>query len=160
MARANEPKPPVAHAEQGTSDQLPQGEAQAVNQADQQSKEQIQATDKANAEMGAPQTPAPPAPGSADQNLQAAAQETPQWQTVPPDVNPAPPLNEDEHALFGPTNRPNEPVTANANAQIRQNPPDMHLWFPALREAAQDPSAPAQLRTLYQLVIAKLQGQT
>jgi hypothetical protein len=56
-------------------------------------------------------------------------------------------------ALFGPTQRPNEPITAGAGRGQFILPPDfLQHMLPALREAANTPSAPPALVNMLQLI--------
>lgn len=109
---------------------LPQGEAQALNE---------------NA-----------AEGQAAAG-QIAANE--QFQPLPvefADEEPAGPVvpSGDDEFLYGPTDRPHEPITAGQSPGGYQKPPaDVAAWLPLLREAAADPAAPATLRNMYRLIV-------
>lgn len=67
--------------------------------------------------------------------------------------------NPDRAWLLRPSERPNEPVTYGMQPNGRLNPPpDLGEWIGDLQQAAKMPDAPAQVRLLYDLVAASLEG--
>jgi hypothetical protein len=107
-------------ANQGTPEQLPQGAATQLNEANPQPADQGQAT----------------APAEEIQPAQPADYE-PQYQ----------PATDDEEFLTGPTTRPDEDVTAGAVMGDRV-PPHVRSQLPALQAAADAPGASAELQAL------------
>lgn len=53
--------------------------------------------------------------------------------------------DDDEEFLFGPTTRPDEPVTAGATVRRAPPPSGIDAWLPVLLEAAAKPGAPPEL---------------
>jgi hypothetical protein len=64
-----------------------------------------------------------------------------------------PPLQGQDAMLYGPTSRPNEPVTHLAGAFSKPQPPEnLKQYVPALKLATMDPEAPPLLHNIYQLL--------
>lgn len=57
-----------------------------------------------------------------------------------------------EEFMYGPTDRPEEPVTTGATARKAPPPGDMATWLPRLLEAARDPNAPLELQNFLRLL--------
>jgi hypothetical protein len=123
-------------AEQGTANQLPQGEATALNEA-------------------MPAELAPEELAAAPEGGQAAEDDTSEpLAAEPSDYEPIyTPETDDEQFLVGPTTRPDEPVTTGAFAGAPASlPPDAAAWMPVFAQAAMLPDAPPQLKTLVRLL--------
>lgn len=72
----------------------------------------------------------------------------------PEDATPTVPPGETDQMLFGPTDRPQEPITTgHASVGPQPAPRDVAAWLPTLREAAEDPDAPESLKNMYRLVV-------
>lgn len=126
-----------------TQEQLPQGEAQQLNQGTQLAGELAKANGKPASKLAKPGQ-AQPEDAYVEQPVEYGE----------PDNSPALPGNDDEQMLFGPTARPMEPVGYGRNPQGKQTPPaDLHQWLPALQEAASDPDAPPQFRNLMKALV-------
>jgi hypothetical protein len=57
-----------------------------------------------------------------------------------------------EQFLYGPTSRPEEPVTAGATARSAPPPKDMALWIGKLIEASRQPGAPKELHDFIKMI--------
>ena len=89
----------------------------------------------------------------------AAPAEEPAYQPQPVELHDGgddgfgSPTSEDDQLLFGPTQMPQEPVTAGSDPMSRNAPPaDIDKWLPSLNRAASDPNAPALLKNLAALI--------
>jgi len=118
-------------ASQGTPEQLPQGAAQAVNEA----------TPSAT-ELNPDAETAPTSGGSEDTSLPEMA--------APSDYQPMPQSDsENDDFIMSPTTRPQEPVTeGTAQGGKPPLPADFDRWFPTFAEAADAMDAPLQLKIL------------
>lgn len=135
----------------GTPQQMEKGQAQALNEG-------IQA---AAAAQEATQAQAAPQEGSgaAEAVEQPPAPETPQDGSTGQrkglagvsDVLPFNPQDDDDRFLFGPTERPDEPVVP-----MPPVPDDIEDWLPLLRDAALQPGAPRQLHDFLNFVAAQI----
>jgi len=60
--------------------------------------------------------------------------------------------DEEEEFLYGPTLRPDEPVTAGATSRLAPPPPGVQSWLPKLLAAARQPDAPPELHAFLRLL--------
>jgi hypothetical protein len=118
----------------GTSDQLPKGGAQDLNQAS-----AVAAQAPGNNTLPEPANP-----------VRVAA--------TPPPV--APVSGDRNQALFGPTNRPNESVMTGVQQGGPPSPPPQsaRTWLPVLGLAAADPNGSPTIKALY-AALANLASQ-
>jgi hypothetical protein len=149
------PKPEIKR-QAGTPNQLPMGEAQAANEA-------IAQAEQAQEQQAAPEAPQPaPPPPETQGAIQppSASPGAPTGQTGPNDTGVVPvfrPSTDEEKFLFGPTERPNEPITAGMNPMSRMAAPaDVIDALPALQRAAL--IAP-QLRYILNLTMFEMMGR-
>ena len=114
-------------ASQGTPEQLPQGAAQAVNEAT-----------PSTTELNPDAQPA----AAEDTSLPEMA--------APSDYQPMPQSDsENDDFIMSPTTRPQEPVTeGTAQGGKPPLPADFDRWFPTFAEAADAMDAPLQLKIL------------
>ena len=134
-----------SNTQPGQGEQLPQGEASQLNEGAAQAKKN--ASDLAGQNQAGPADQYQPAPVA--------------FSEPPKDSTPAMPTGEDDQMLFGPTERPVEPITAGRAPVGYQPPPkDIGSWLPTLQEAAADPNAPESIKNLFKLVVYHMnQGQ-
>jgi hypothetical protein len=75
---------------------------------------------------------------------------------TPPTNGPTKTGNEYTDSLFGPTDRPNEPVTAGLGVpgpgKPGGPPPNFGTWMNDLVEASMQPDAPPQLKSMLKLI--------
>jgi hypothetical protein len=121
--------------------QLPMGEATDLNEGMQAAAE----LGKANAQNTPPPSPLP--------------SQDPRHAPVAP--NPPQPLasSPQNDFLFGPTKRPNEPLSAGLNRGRLIPPPQAANWMVHLGQMAADPRTPPQVRALYALLVEATRGQ-
>jgi len=60
--------------------------------------------------------------------------------------------DEFEQFMYGPTERPDEPVTTGATGRSAPPPQDIATWLPQLIEASRQPGAPRELLDFLKLV--------
>jgi hypothetical protein len=130
-----------------TQEQLPQGEAQQLNEGVQAANEMKQKNEGSKlAKPGQPEN---------QDNYQPQPVEYGQ-----PDNSPAMPGNDAEQMLFGPTDRPMEPIHQGRVPLGYTRPPDdVVKVLPSLQEAAADPDAPEALKNMLRVVMYHL-GKT
>ena len=118
--------------------QLPMGEATDLNEGMQAAAKMQQAN--------APSQPAIPPPNIDHQ---------------PRTPNPPQPLasSPQNDFLFGPTKRPNEPLSAGLNRGRLAPPPEAQTWMAHLAQMAADPRTPNAVRSLYALMVEATRGQ-
>lgn len=150
------PTPDVKKGPPTPGEQLPQGAAQQV----QESTAQAQQLDAQVQQATTPQLPQQGAP----QGAPAEGVQAPQIQKTPRDGSPGGQLgNEEDNILFGPTDRPDENVSTGASVLSNTRatlPKDADKWLPALRIAAQDPSAPPMFKQMMQILLYKMNQGT
>ena len=120
-----------------TGTQLPKGQASSVNTQDQQAQQAIAQDAVPTVATGTPQQTAPPA-------------------GTRPFTAPTQLPGEEDNLLLGPTSRPNEHVATGVMGNTTPPPTQTATWLSALRQASQDPEAPARVRELTRLVNALL----
>ena len=130
------PEPQQVQQGAGTAEQLPQGEATALNEAMPTGTE-LAASGQPEDQV--PTTGAAPAEDTAEPDFAAQSDYEPQYQ----------PEGEDDDFVTGPTTRPDEPVTTGAFGGPRRGlSPDLVAALPVFEEAANLPDAPPQIRIL------------
>ena len=144
MASPQPSKVPAPEIQRGAADgnQLPKGAATELNQGVQQAKDMAQDQEGQQQQQG--------------QDYQHQPVEKGQ-----PDNTPAMPQGEGQQMLFGPTDRPMEPITAGlAPVGSQQMPKGSGAWLSTLQDAASDPDAPESIKNLFNLVVYHMnQGQ-
>jgi hypothetical protein len=122
-------------------EQLPQGEATRLNEG-------LEMAEDLAAQQAV--TEAAAAPAVPDEGPPEGVQ----FETRRPNLGN---LNDEESLLFGPTERPDEPLTFGAG---RKAPPpdDLMDWLPYLVAAARDPNAPSEVHELLRSVVSHLGG--
>jgi hypothetical protein len=125
---------------------LPQGEATALNEnaaQGQAAASQIQdAADQGGQDQGEGFTP---------HDIEFAE---------PEKLTPAMPNGEADQMMFGPSDRPQEPITAGRAPVGYQAPPaDINKWLGTLQDAVNDPDAPESLKTMFRLLVHHMQDQ-
>lgn len=116
-------------------DQLPQGEAQEVNEALEGVREQAAANAPEEEEL-------PPVEFAPEEKV----------------VDERGAESEEDKYLFAPTQRPQESITRGITPRGRGPlPADLWDWFPAMIEAAMDPTAPPQLKALVAIIADRIE---
>ena len=136
MPRATStPKPEPVRGEAGdvTAEQLPQGGAATVEAGLQQAEELAQQNTRFSAPEGVNLTRGQRSRATLD--------------------------NPDDQFLYGPTQRPEEPIHAGMRAGHKAPPPeDIMNWLPYLQHAATQPGAPQELKNLLREIVYSLGG--
>lgn len=145
---------PQYRREAGSPDQLPKGEAQQLNSDSQEALMQIEGMHE-----GAPDTGTPVAdePESEDAGMEEP-EPGPVSKVPRGSVRAGAQMSDEEKLVFGPTSRPDEPLTYGGGGRMGNSsvPREIFPHLLGLAEMAKDPEAPSQIRTLARLLAANL----
>lgn len=136
--------------------QLPKGSRQQLQQSTQQAGQLDQQVQQATT---APVQPAGPQMAS---GLPGAPPLGPVQQATP-ETGPVHLGDEEDGLLYGPTNKPQEHVTSGAGVLTSPRasvPPNIGTWLPALRLAAQDPTADPMFKNMLNLIVYHMNETT